>query len=543
MVKIKASLIAWALGGVIGLLVFILLFNHAFAIASIDIRFDKKEVMDIASAYVRGEGYDLQGFESSMLFDSDYKGSVYLQKTQGIKKSNDLVRSGVPIWFWNVRWYKELDKEGFYCDIDPMSGRIINFHHSLLDDAIGAKLTFEQAKALAETKILKQNINLSDYELKENNTKEQKNRTDYYFEWEKKDYAINAAHLRLSVAIYGQTLGYFSRYLDIPEEFIRELQRDISFGQVLSIITTIFMFFLFIAAIFVLIVQFKRDKVNWKFGLYFGIFVSVITVFDFLNSMPLLWNTYLDTMSKGVFIAISAGTMFVGALLAGLIIFLFGSSGESLCAEVSGLKMPVLKAFRTGKPDKAQIIQTFVVGYSMAFIFLGYISLFYLIGTKYFNIWMPPEAEYSNILGTSMPFLFPLTVALGAAVSEEFMFRLFAISFFKKYMKLTWLGVLIPAVIWAFAHSNYPVFPAYVRGIELTIAGIFFGIVFLKYGLEAVLITHFVIDAALVGLPLIRSQNAYFMISGIVVVGIVFLPVLLLLIIGSKKKKNFALSS
>ncbi len=532
-----SSIIAWAVSGFAGLLAFIFLFNHAFPIASIDIRLNRQEVLDKATAFVKGQGYELQGFERTILFDSDYQASVYLQKTQGIKKSNDLIRTGIPIWFWSVRWYKELDKEGFYCDVDPTSGKIINFHHSLLDDAPGEKLDFEQAKALAEAKLQEQGVNLSEYELKENNTKEQKNRTDYYFAWEKKDYAIDEAHLRLSVSIYGQTLGYLAEYLDIPEEFMRDLQKDISLGQVLSIITTILMFFLFIAVIAVLIIQFKKDKVNWKFGLVFGILVSILTVLDFFNSIPLLWSAYPDTMSKGVFIAISAGSMFVGALLIGLIIFLFGSSGQSLSEEVLRVKMPVLETLKTGNPEKGKILEIFVVGYSLAFIFLGYISLFYLLGTKYFNIWMPPEAGYSNILSTSMPFLFPLTVAAGAAISEEFMFRLFAISFFKKYMKLTWLSVLIPALIWAFAHSNYPVFPAYVRGIELTIAGIVFGMVFLKYGLEAVLITHFVIDAALVGLPLIRSQNAYFMISGIVVVAIVFLPVPLLMVIGRKQGK------
>ena len=35
---------------------------------------------------------------------------------------------------------------------------------------------------------------------------------------------------------------------------------------------------------------------------------------------------------------------------------------------------------------------------------------------------------------------------------------------------------LIPAAIWAFGHSNYPVFPVYVRGIELTIGGLLFGV-------------------------------------------------------------------
>ena len=118
------------------------------------------------------------------------------------------------------------------------------------------------------------------------------------------------------------------------------------------------------------------------------------------------------------------------------------------------------------------------------------------------------------------------------------MLRLFAISFFKKYTKLTWLAVFFPALVWAFAHSNYPVFPAYVRGIELTVAGVIFGIVFLKYGLETVLITHFVIDAALVGLPLIKSQNTYFMISGLLVIAVAFLPIPILIFIAKKRKIN-----
>ena len=57
---------------------------------------------------------------------------------------------------------------------------------------------------------------------------------------------------------------------------------------------------------------------------------------------------------------------------------------------------------------------------------------------------------------------------------------------------------------------------------------IVFGLVFLKYGLESVIIAHFVIDAALVGLPLIRSGNLYFVISGIIVVALAFLPLVVI---------------
>ncbi|MFH1062259.1 MAG: type II CAAX endopeptidase family protein [Candidatus Omnitrophota bacterium] len=534
----KKSLIIWLFLGIVGLTLFIIYFNSAFPIASIDIRLSKDEILGKAKSFVKAQGFNLDGFEQTILFDSDSNASIYLQKTQGIKKSNELIKQGLPIWFWSIRWFKELDKEGFYCALDPANGEIIYFHHALLDDAKGDNLTAEQAQVFVREKLTDMGFDLADYELKENNSKVQKNRTDFNFEWEKKNYVIDQAHLRLNAAVYGSSLGYLGRFLDLPEEFSRNLQKDMALGQVLSIITTIFMFGLFIAAIFILIVQYKRDKINWQFGFVFGIIILVLTIMDFLNNLPLLWSSYPDTISKTNFMLISAGSAFIGALLIGLIIFLFGNSGESLAQEVLQVKMPVFAAIKKRKAATSEILPVFVVGYSLGFIFLGYITLFYLIGAKYFNIWMPPEAEYSNILSTSMPFLFPLTIALSAAVSEEFMFRLFAISFLKKYAKLTWLAILIPALIWAFAHSNYPVFPAYVRGIELTIAGIVFGVVFLNYGLEAVLITHFVIDAALVGLPLLKSHNAYFVISGIIVIAVAFLPILIMFFLARKSDSN-----
>lgn len=115
-------------------------------------------------------------------------------------------------------------------------------------------------------------------------------------------------------------------------------------------------------------------------------------------------------------------------------------------------------------------------------------------------------------------------------MSEEVTFRLFGISLVKRYLKSTALAVLIPAAIWAFAHSNYPVFPVYVRGIELTIADAAFGVAFLRLGLVTCIVAHFVIDAVLVGMPLLTSGNATYVVSGVAVMGIALVLALLELV-------------
>ncbi|RKY37329.1 MAG: hypothetical protein DRP78_01370 [Candidatus Omnitrophota bacterium] len=528
-VQDKKGLIGWLVFGGLGLIVFVLFFSYAFPTASIDIKVSKADVLEKAAKFVQNEGFDLQGFDRTLVFGSDTNASIYLQKTQGIKRSNDLIEQGVPVWFWEVRWFKQLEKQGFYVDVDPVTGKVANFTYTLLDDAKGAHLSPRQAQTVAENKIKGQGIDLKNYELKQNTVKEQKNRTDHYFVWQKNDFAIGEANLRLAVSIYGDKLGHLRRYLKVPEEFMRSVEKELSLGQVLSMITMIFMFFLFVSALVVLLIKFKQDQINWKFGLIFGVSIVLLSIISFANSTPLLWFGYPDTMSKTMFLTIAAGSALIGALLLGSIISLFGCSGESLSREVWGEKMFLLNSFKEHKNlSYNKVFQPIIIGYCLGFVLLGYMTLFYFIGTKFFNIWMPPEVEYSNILGTSMPFLFPLTIALSAAVSEEFMFRLFAVSFLKKYLKSSYIAVFISALIWAFAHSNYPVFPAYIRGIELTIAGIIFGIVFLKYGIEAVVIAHFVIDAALVGLPLLKSHNLYFILSGLAVICLAFIPAIFL---------------
>ena len=162
--------------------------------------------------------------------------------------------------------------------------------------------------------------------------------------------------------------------------------------------------------------------------------------------------------------------------------------------------------------------------------------MFYLLGTKIFDIWIPPDAEYSNIFAMILPFLFPLTIAIGAAIKEEFLYRFFAIPFLTRFTKKLWLAILLPALIWGFAHSFYHIFPTYVRGIELTIFGVIMGVVFLRYGIESVIIAHFVMNAILAGLPLLRSHNPYFVVSGVIVIALAFVPVALVVFLKRRKR-------
>jgi hypothetical protein len=108
------------------------------------------------------------------------------------------------------------------------------------------------------------------------------------------------------------------------------------------------------------------------------------------------------------------------------------------------------------------------------------------------------------------------------------------VTFFKRYLKSTFIAVLLPAMIWALGHSLYPVYPIYTRFIELTLFGILIGLCYFRFGFETVLFAHITFDVIQMCLPLIGSGEA-----SQVLVGILYLALpLLAAIVMHRTRRN-----
>ena len=156
---------------------------------------------------------------------------------------------------------------------------------------------------------------------------------------------------------------------------------------------------------------------------------------------------------------------------------------------------------------------------------IGFIVAFYMVGSEV-GVWAPQDLNYSDAVNTTFPWIAGVAIGMLASTSEEFLFRLFAIPFVHRLTKSRVLAVILPAFSWSFLHSAYPQEPAYTRGIEVGLIGIVAGIVMLRWGILATLIWHYTVDASLVGLLLVRSNNLYFKFSGVIVGAAAVAPLL-----------------
>jgi len=518
--------IIYLIVGLVFLGIFVTYYSAAFPTASIRLDVTRNEAQEIAADFLKARGFDLLLYEDVVVFGADNTGAVFLQQTQGMEQANQLIGEGLPIWRWSCRWFQSGEKEEYVVYVNP-SGDVVRFTHAIEDDRAGATISQEEAEVLAAEFLSSvETIDLSRYERVEASTKKQTNRTDHYFEWKLKDFEIpwkegdpeaGMGTIRISTNIKGDEVGHVQRWFKTPEAFARDYQKTRSQGMLLGIVSTVLMFLTGIAALVVFIIKYKQNAVRWRFALIFALLIGALFVLQSINGFPVTKAHYQTTMDYGVFVGIIVTVAVLVAVIYGLLILFTGASGEALAQEIYPNSLGTLERLIRGRLFSRAFFFSSIRGYALGFFFLGYITLFYMIGRRYLGVFLPAEGPYSNVLGMYLPWLVPLSVSLLAAVSEEFISRLFSISFLKRYLKWAPAALVIPAAIWAFGHSTYLVFPVYVRGIELTIAGVIFGLFFLRFNIMTCIVAHYVIDAIFIGIPLLRSGNVYYIISGVIV--------------------------
>ena len=151
-------------------------------------------------------------------------------------------------------------------------------------------------------------------------------------------------------------------------------------------------------------------------------------------------------------------------------------------------------------------MRSLLIGLCVGVAHLGYITLFYWIGQRWFGVWAPVDPNYDDALSTPLPWLYAIALGLLPAVGEELVFRLGGISLIQRVTGMPRLAVVTTAVIWASLHTTYSQQPFFIRLIELTIVGIVFGALFLRYGVLSSMAAHYTYNAALM-VPLLAQGS------------------------------------
>ena len=518
----------WILGflaaGALGLACYIGLYDRAWPAASLNFRVDREQAFEAAETYLQRLGYDLSEYESARIFSRAGLPQVFLERTLGLAEANGLVRDWISIWSWQIRWFKPLQKEELRVGIDP-GGRVTRFTHAILESDEGASLPQEEARAVAESFLTEvQGFSLDDYEPIAASSVDRPARRDHTFTYRKRDWVVGEdGHYRLWVSVQGDRAGGFSEFLKVPETFAREYREIRSrAGLIFNVATAIAMALVIAMAVF-LVRKYRRRELSWRVPVVVGVVTGALSYVGSLNGYPLSYFGYDTTQSYLSFILNFLFTGLFSAALIGVMIILFGTAGGAAARDVSGSNP--LARLSPGRWRSAALARVVLIGYGLAFAHLGYLTLFYVLGQEHLGVWAPAVVtEYSNTYSTWLPWIYPLLTGLVATTVEEFLFRLVAISLLLRWFGKTWLAVLLPGVLWAFLHANYAQEPIYIRGLELTVVGVVFGLVFLRFGIWTTVVSHYVYNCFLGTYPMMQSDSLYFKASGFLALAVICLP-------------------
>jgi hypothetical protein len=474
-----------ALIALCGLIVYWLYDPRVFPSASIDLKLSRASVAEISRKWANESGYKKQNVINSTEFSFDSDAKTFLEYELGTSEANKLMRDQMPIWSWRTRFCREHEFEEFKAWISP-AGKLYGLDHDIENNQALPTLSKDAAEDVAIKFIEeKAGIALNSYKLVKSAAVSQPHRTDHSFIWEDAKNDIKGARLRVQATVSGNLLTEFSYYLYVPESWERKFSTIRSYNNLLGSIASPIYTLLEFIAVFVFFWMVSANNIRWQFAIGAAAIVTLVGAFDTLNNLPSVIDDYNTHNSFNGYIL-----QFIVQTVAGMLPQFLSNIVLIGAAEA---------VYRQSYPK--------MVAFENFFSMPGL--------RKHLHFWCPLGIDNYQILSCVFPFFSALAIGVSASVTEELMYRVLALSIVQKLSKSFWFANFFQAAAWAFMHSNYPQQPAYARGVELTVGGMFHGWILRRYGILPSLISHYLFDAFLDVKPLFSSSEPLLKISAL----------------------------
>jgi len=501
-------------------------FYRAFPEASIDFRVTRDQAGALAERFLSAQGKRVADYRRAARFSYDDTAKTFLERELGLQQANRLMGSHVRLWHWSWRWFRPLQKEEFRVDVTP-AGETVGFEHQIPEAAARPSLPAAGARAMAE-RFLRDTMRRdpAGLDFVEDSSSIRPARTDHTFTWKERGFSIHDATYRVEVTISGDQVGGYREYLKVPETWSRAYESLRSRNLTAQYIDSGFMMLLTIGLLVVLLMRVRNRDVRWRRAATVGAMGGALYFLAGWNAHPLAEFNYPTTDPYAVSVFQEFLRNLTSALAAAGLLFVLTAGAEPLYRQAYGARLSVGSLFRPRALRTRQFFLGVTLGVALAGVFVAYQTAFYMIAYR-FGAWSPADVPYDDLLNTRLPWLFVLFGGFLPAVSEEFLFRMFAIPFLAKLLRWLPVAIVLAGFIWGFGHAGYPQQPYWIRGVEVGIGGVALGLIMLRWGILPTLVWHYSVDALYTALLLVRSHNAYFLISGAASAGIMVLPVLI----------------
>ena len=281
------------------------------------------EAEDTARSYLEGRGFDLEGYRSVVTGSSAASGHVarYRQERAGFAAVDSLYSRHLPLNRWRVRFFRPLEKEEFRVYVDCGDGAVDSYTRLVEEEAAGADLPEEEARALAEAHLREFGIDPGEFELVESSSEKMKARRDHNFVWEALDgdpRNLDESFYRIEVDVIGDEAGGFRRFVKLPEEWLRDREESTTMKAAISALQIVVAVAVVLHLIWLMIRQMRSQDLGWRKPVTLALIAGALFLAGYLNSLPAFYAGYSTAMGTSIFAIIQVVGAVLGLIAVGL---------------------------------------------------------------------------------------------------------------------------------------------------------------------------------------------------------------------------------
>jgi membrane protease YdiL (CAAX protease family) len=254
----------------------------------------------------------------------------YILERRSLAETDRIYRSATRLMLWEVRYFRPLEKEEHLIFIDPADGTVYSYRHLLDENAPGAALSSEEARALGEQFLEQQGYDPARFTLQDSQVEKRKARSDYTLVWQAKAEGpgsprkIDDAHFRLQVNIAGDQVVGLSRFFKLPEEWVRQREATGLHNIVLTVVSILVLATFLAGALILFVKRVRGGQIPWRRAAKVGALVYPMLLLFQLNQLSTFYSQYDTSISLANFtVLIGVGMLVVpllGAMLAWLLV-------------------------------------------------------------------------------------------------------------------------------------------------------------------------------------------------------------------------------
>ena len=445
-----------------------------------------------------------------------------------------------PYW-WEVRLFKPRETAEARVRFRP-DGTPYGFVRQVPESQPGPALDAAAARTIAETRAREDwAIDFAPYKLLEQSQQQRPNgRVDHLFVYERERETLGDGRYRMRLGVTGDEFSELTHFVHVPEAFKRRFEEMRAANNAIARVASLAAGLLYgiggciLGTLWLL----RRHALIWRQALAAGIVVSGLNALAALANAPQAWFGFDTAQSAWVFWGQQIGLaalVLVGGSLALALVFM---AAESLSRRAFPEHPQLWRLWSRDAAPTSAVLGRTIGGYLFVPLELALIVAFYFITNRYLGWWQPSESlSDPNILGSALPALAPIGMALQAGFMEECLFRAVPLSLaaligtrYGHRGLAIGVALVLQAIVFGAAHANYPGFPAYSRLVELVGPSLIWGLIFLRFGLLPTVILHSVFDLVLMSIPVFLVEGPGASVNQALVIAAGLVPLAIVLV-------------